>query len=69
VQAQPLFGDPDYKLRVITRDLPARCFTTTASPPGPHTAAQFHPRHEKASSKTGPYRCEGQAGRTREPHR
>ena len=39
-EAQRLFGEPDYLLRVITADLPAfKRSTTTASPPSPASNA------------------------------
>ncbi|MGB6246765.1 Lrp/AsnC ligand binding domain-containing protein [Gordonia sp. (in: high G+C Gram-positive bacteria)] len=44
LQAQRLFGDPDYLLRVATRDLPAfNSCTTTVSPASPGCSGSAPP--------------------------
>jgi hypothetical protein len=44
VTDQRLFGDPDYLLRIITRDLPpTSSSTTTPSPPSPTSSATAPP--------------------------
>jgi Lrp/AsnC ligand binding domain len=45
LQTQRLFGDPDYLLRIITRDLPppTSSSTTTASPLSPASSASVGP--------------------------
>ena len=47
-EAQRLFGEPDYLLRVITADLPAfqKLYDERPRPPG-RPAHQLHPRHEE----------------------
>ncbi len=57
LQAQRLFGDPDYLLRIVARDLPAfQNLTTSASPHARRPAPQLHTRHEERRREPTPYR-------------
>lgn len=62
VTDQRLFGDPDYLLRIITRDLPPTSSSTTTPRHHPRRLApQLHPRHEtcRGEPAPAPMRTEG----------
>jgi hypothetical protein len=61
-QAQRLFGEPDYLLRVIAADLPAfqQLYDRPPGHPSLRAAPQLHPGHEEASSKTEPSHSEAE---------
>ena len=56
LQAQRLFGDPDYLLRVVARDLPAYRAALRRAPRHPpgRPARQLHPGHEERRRRPPP---------------